>query len=292
VYAVKGADTLRMDRYDTPSDTGLRPCVIFVFGGGFANGTRDGGDYVPFYEWLAGNGYTVVAIDYRLGMRNLKERVDPHRGGLGLFRQVVEVFHGSIAMAVEDLFDATAFVVAHAGEWRIDTANIIACGSSAGAVTVLQAEYERCNATALSQRLPQGFGYAGVISFAGAIFSVSGDLHWRTRPAPILLFHGDADKDVPYDNIRYRRVGFYGSKHIAAQLAKLNTPYWFYAVENTGHAVSNSPMSQNRTEIDAFLTRMVVGRQHLRLTTTETPLDAPKQKKKLTLREFLSGVVR
>ncbi|MDR1681670.1 MAG: alpha/beta hydrolase, partial [Prevotellaceae bacterium] len=40
VYAVKGADTLRMDRYDTPSDTGLRPCVIFVFGGGFANGTR------------------------------------------------------------------------------------------------------------------------------------------------------------------------------------------------------------------------------------------------------------
>ena len=43
-YAVRESDTLRLDRYAalTP-DSRKRPCLMFLFGGGFMTGTRDNG---------------------------------------------------------------------------------------------------------------------------------------------------------------------------------------------------------------------------------------------------------
>lgn len=55
----------------------------------------------------------------------------------------------TISMAVEDLYDATAFIVDKADEWGIDSSQIVACGSSAGAITVLHGEYALCNASPL-----------------------------------------------------------------------------------------------------------------------------------------------
>lgn len=78
----------------------------------------------------------------------------------------------TISMAVEDLYDATAFIVDKADEWGIDSSQIVACGSSAGAITVLHGEYALCNASPLVQHLPVGFRYAGIVSFAGAIFEM------------------------------------------------------------------------------------------------------------------------
>ena len=52
-----------------------------------------------------------------------------------------------------------------ADEWGIDSSQIVACGSSAGAITVLHGEYALCNASPLVQHLPVGFRYAGIVSF-------------------------------------------------------------------------------------------------------------------------------
>ena len=42
VYAVKQTDTLRLDRYALLSpDSRAKPCLMFLFGGGFMTGTRD-----------------------------------------------------------------------------------------------------------------------------------------------------------------------------------------------------------------------------------------------------------
>lgn len=72
LYAVKGADSLYLDRYEAvPAVSGARPCMIFVFGGGFVDGTRDDARYVPFFEYMAAKGITVVSIDYRLGLREV-----------------------------------------------------------------------------------------------------------------------------------------------------------------------------------------------------------------------------
>ena len=70
VYAVKQTDTLRLDRYValTP-DSRTKPCLMFVFGGGFVGGRRDNASFLSYFEYYARKGYVVVSIDYRLGMK-------------------------------------------------------------------------------------------------------------------------------------------------------------------------------------------------------------------------------
>jgi acetyl esterase/lipase len=289
VYAVKGDDTLRLDKYDDPVIADKKPCVIFLFGGSFARGRRDDAGFIPFYTRLVDAGYTVVAIDYRLGMKNLKAHLSAEQDELQVFNQVVGTFDRSVTMAVEDLFDATAYVTAHAADWQIDTAGIIACGSSAGAITVMQGAYELCRSGALTARLPERFHYAGIISFAGAIFSKNGPLEWPALPSPILMFHGDTDKDVPYNEIELFNFGFYGSAAIAKQLKAQQSPHYFYSVENTGHEISTSPMRQNWDEIHTFLEKMVFGKEKLIIHASVKPIGKPEGKKELTLQDFLGN---
>jgi acetyl esterase/lipase len=289
VYALKGADTLRLDKYDNPAITSDKPCLIFLFGGGFANGRRDDADFIPFYTRLVNAGYTVVTIDYRLGMKNLKEQLNLKQEQLQVFSQVIDVFERSVTMAVEDLFDATAYVLGQAADWHIEPSKIIACGSSAGAITVLQGAYALCRSEAPAARLPESFTYAGVISFAGAIFSRNGRLEWPVPPSPILLFHGDTDKEVPYDKIEWLNLGFYGSAAIAGQLKAQKTPHYFYSAENAGHEMSTLPMKQSWDEIHTFLERIALGREKLIIHTTVTPTDRPERKEGLTLYEFMNN---
>jgi predicted esterase len=287
IYSIKGNDTLRLDKYDLSLVAEPKPCLIFVFGGGFSFGSRDHESYLSFYEQLARNGYAVVAIDYRLGMKNFKKTLDMKQGKLKLFNFFVDAFKNTISMAVEDLFDATNYVVEHAEEWRIHPEKIISCGSSAGAITVLQGEYEICNHSALSEHLPQGFNYAGVISFAGAIFSDKGDLKWQNKPAPIQLFHGDIDNEVPYGKLKLRKLGFYGSQYIAEQLDKTGSPYYFYSVENASHEMATSPMNRNWNEINTFLENLVFNKENRMIHTSVKSTEKSGKKKKLKLKDYI-----
>lgn len=286
VYAVKGSDTLRMDRYRVASmrHDEASPCMIFVFGGGFAWGERDNADYLPFFEHMARKGFTVAAIDYRLGLKSAVAR-----GDLSMERFPL-LFAASVRMAVEDLYDATAYLLAQADGWQIDPRRIVTCGSSAGAITVLHAEYDLCNGSPhATQRLPEEFNYAGVISFAGAIFAAGNDLDWGTNrhPAPMLLFHGDADRNVPYGAIRAMGAGFFGSEYIAAQLTQMRIPHAFYSVVNAGHEMAVVPMADNRYEIEAFLQNLVIEQQPLVIDTQIVSLDRPDVPKEFTLEEYI-----
>ena len=76
LYAVKGADSLYLDRYEAvPAVSGARPCMIFVFGGGFVDGTRDDARYVPFFEYMAAKGITVVSITHYMEEAAQADRV-------------------------------------------------------------------------------------------------------------------------------------------------------------------------------------------------------------------------
>ncbi|MDR1331906.1 MAG: alpha/beta hydrolase [Tannerella sp.] len=288
IYSIKDGDTLRLDRYESPQFTEAKPCIIFVFGGSFMRGDRGDATYIPFYEYFASRGYAVVAIDYRLGLKDVQKKIDMKQGRLKLFNALVDHLEGAISMAVEDLFDATRFVVEHADEWRIDTQRITSCGASAGAITVLQGEYEICNRMSRTAALPEGFNYASVISFAGCIFSES-TVAWQTAPAPILFFHGDADKNVPYDKLKFLRFGMYGPKQIVKYLNEMQSPYCFYSVENAEHEIATAPMHHHLAEIKIFLDKFVDGRATLFLHTTETAIGKPEMKKKLKLKDCLKA---
>ena len=268
LFAIKGSDSLYLDHYIAPIE-GKRPFMIFVFGGGFVGGARDKKSDIPYFHFLTKNGYDVVSIDYRLGMRGIKSP--------GLI-DFLKAFQRTINIAVEDLFSATRYILDHAEEWNIDPTMITASGSSAGAITVLQAENNLCNRTEIAKILPKKFNYAGIISFAGAIFSLKGAPQWSAPSAPIMLFHGSADNQVPYGKMAVLGIGFYGSKYIAQELENQQNPYWFYTVEYEDHSMAGKPMRENLQEILIFLNEYVKDKKQLMQTTRIIDKSIPQRR--------------
>ena len=280
LYAERNGEPLYFDHYAAVGVEGLRPCVIFAFGGAFARGSKADKEYLPYFKALTEAGYDVVSIDYRKHLAN-------GIGDSGL-RGAVIAMKNAVEYAAEDMLSATKVVLNNAKQWNIDPTKIIACGSSAGAITSLQAENMICNADPRAAELGE-FNYAGVVSFAGAIFSVSGKPKWQQTPCPMLLFHGNADKNVPYNKASAMGVGFFGSKFISKQLTKIGVPHWFYSAQYRDHAMAGDPMNDNLEEIIAFIERVVVnGQQH---TVHQSVSDAkyPKVKTSFKVGDYLSS---
>lgn len=225
---VKRDSSLYFDLYKT-ANSADNYTVIFVFGGGFIGGSRNEPFYFPYYSKLLENNINVVAIDYRLGLKGVK--------GLGVFNY--KPLENAIAMAAEDLLTATKYIMEHEKELQIDSKKLIIAGSSAGAITVLQADYELGNRTKLGQILPDGFRYAGVISHAGAIFSTKGKVKYRHQePAPTMLLHGTADRLVNYKQIKMFNIGLFGSSKLVKRFDKYGYPYYMVRYNNIGHEVA------------------------------------------------------
>ena len=172
-YMVARRDTcdLYMDVYEPaviPGDTLQRPTILFVFGGGFIMGQRDDPWVLPWFQLLNENGYRVVSVDYRLGLKGVPMKFD-------LFHliQSANYTKKAVDMGVEDVFAAVRYLADHQEELGVDMDNIVISGSSAGAMISLSSELEACNRTVRAAILPEGFHFAGVMSFAGAIMSDS-----------------------------------------------------------------------------------------------------------------------
>ena len=279
LFAVKGVDSLYLDHYIAPVE-GKRPCVIFVFGGGFVGGVRNLDRDLPYFRFLANNGYDVVSIDYRLGMRGVNSP--------GVI-EFLKTFENTVNIAVEDLFSATNFILDHAEEWHIDPEKIVVSGSSAGAITSLQAEYAICNSLPVTQELKKDFNYAGVIAFAGAVFTLDGSPKWVKASAPTLLFHGSSDTQVPYNKIAMLGKGMYGSKYISNKLHDCGMPYWLYSVEYEDHSMAGKPMHFNQKEILIFLEEYVMQKKALQRTTFIIDKSLPKRKTTFLPTDFINA---
>lgn len=243
-YAEHSGEKLHLDIYKSDTAKTEGRCLIFLFGGGFIRGSKGDSMNVAFCTKMAERGMTVAAIDYRLGMKG-------HSKAGALNHKPID---NAIHMATEDLYAATRFLIDNKAKYGIDDTKFFICGSSAGAITVLQADYERANRTDLAKRfLPDGFSYAGVISFAGAIFSHEGQPDYKTAPAPTFLFHGTDDKLVTYNKIRFFNIGFFGTNALAKRLAKFGHTYRVFRFTGYGHEISAAPMVRDIDEIAAFI---------------------------------------
>ena len=151
----------------------------------------------------------------------------------------------------------------------------------------LAAAYFIANENPLTAKLPDGFAYAGVISFAGADVDMADDLTWKRAPAPIMLFHGDADSNVPYGALRMGGAGIFGSDYIARQLSDMKSPYYFYSVEGANHALATVPMNNYRDAIDQFLTQQVGERLPAMIDTKERFTNASPGGKTFTAEDYI-----
>ena len=236
LYAERDTCDLYLDVYNpakgsqTSIDGKMKPTIVFMFGGGFIGGTRDDASYNQWFRTLTQNGYRVISIDYRLGLKGSDK--------VGVAQ--VNVLDKAIHMAVEDLFSATVFMIDNAETLGIDPENIVVSGSSAGAISVMQDEYEICNSTSWTEVLPEGFNYAGVMSFSGAILSRKGKVKYAKEPCPTLMLHGTADKLVPYKQIAFFNLGFFGGGKLVERFKKFGLDYNMYHFIGYGHEIAGS----------------------------------------------------
>ena len=207
-----------------------KPTILFVFGGGFIMGKRNDPFHTPWFNTLTADGYTVVAIDYRLGMKG----VQVGKGLSGMFR-ASDAFYQAQQMGVEDVFSAVRFLSDHP-ELGIDPGNIVLSGSSAGAIISLASAYDiACGRTG---ELPEGFAFKGVMSFAGAIISKNGAPKFPKAPCPLLLLHGTADQAVAYNHFGAMGRGIWGSSYLAGQLQKKGWDCCIYRFKDRTHDVA------------------------------------------------------
>ena len=259
VYEKRDTCDLFMDVYD-PADGSeetfmghRKPTIIFMFGGGFVGGERDNQSYNSWFRQLTENGYRVISIDYRLGLKGASK--------MGIAQ--VNLLDKAIHMAVEELFSATNFILENAEQLGVERDNIVISGSSAGAITVMQAEYEVANRTSYASVLPQDFNYAGVMSFAGAILSRKGKVKYETAPCPTMMLHGTADKIVPYRQIAVFNLGFYGGGKLVKRFQKFGYDYNMFHFTDYGHEIASSMYSTFDLQLDFLEKNVIQGKKRI-----------------------------
>lgn len=237
-YATKEGENLDMDIYLPQADAELeRATLIFVHGGGFAGGQRNQENIVGFCTQMANHGYVVASISYRLTHKEKPE-------GFGCDCPANDKLNTFYA-AVEDIQDATFFLIENRHQFAINPQKIILAGSSAGAESVLNTAYQPPYCYGLDSG-PVSF--AGVISMSGAIPDTT--VLYDESAVPSLLFHGSNDRLIPYASASHHYckkedTGYLilnGSYTIAEKLSKLKTPYWLHTSCGAGHEIHSKPL--------------------------------------------------
>lgn len=231
---VQRDSTLFLDVHRPASPRPDRACVISLFGGGFVSGGRADELQREIAPLLTERGFTVVCIDYRLGLKD-SAMVARYSGLL----HMQDLFQYCIDIAVEDCAAACAWVVDHADQLGIDPSRIILTGSSAGAITVLMTDFCRANAMPQAAALPKHWMPAAVVPYAGALLCRRGELAYNTPPAPTMMLHGMKDKVVAYKKMApIVSRNLYGSHRVAKVMAKQSIPHWIIRFPGIGHEVA------------------------------------------------------
>lgn len=269
LFASRDTCDLFLDFYRATGNENTGITVIYVFGGGFKEGSRDQAYFIQWFDKLNENGYNVASIDYRLGLKDVK--------GAGVNAQFADKLHGAISLAVEDLFSATSYLIENAGQLGIDPSGLVVSGSSAGAITALQAEWDICNRHEIAGMLPEGFNYAGVMAFSGAVFSREGAIKYASEPCPTALFHGTADKIVPYNQFALFKMRFAGSNVVAKTLLNNGYNCNVFRFKDRGHEIAAAMMYCLEEEL-MFLGKNVVGKAHriVDATVDDRSMPAPE----------------
>jgi acetyl esterase/lipase len=194
----------KLDVYQNRDASGPQPTLIYIHGGGWVGGTKEGSfaEVMPYLEM----GWNVVNVEYRLGRISLAPA------------------------AVEDCLCALRWVGNHAKEYSIDLQRLVVTGHSAGGhlslTTGMIPQSAGLDRECPGPELPRisaivnWFGITDVVdlldgpnqkSYAVAWLSsmpnreeiarrVSPLTYVRTGLPPIITIHGDADPTVPYQH--------------------------------------------------------------------------------------------
>lgn len=224
VYASVGGQDLVLDLYRAPGADGPAPLVVVVHGGSWQSG--DSTQLEPLNRYLAGRGYTVAAITYRLAPT------------------------WTFPAARDDVLAAVAFLKGRAAELSLDPARIVLLGRSAGGQLALLAAYSSgdpaiVGAISFYGPADMAFGYANpsdprvidsratLEAYLGGTPDSAASAYAAASPItfvgpdtpPTLLIHGGRDE----------LVTFRQSERLAARLAEAGRPHLLLALPWATH---------------------------------------------------------
>lgn len=240
VYGKRGDDELVLDLYlpEIPPErrppSGL-PLVIYMHGGGWVQGTRQGPSAVAFAMELTAEGFAFASVDYSLAPR--------HRA----------------PAAIEDCKLAVRRLRATAADYGLDPDRFIAMGNSAGghlaamvgltrpedgfdgddlngASSAVSAVVDLCGITDVAELIDQREHRIWADAWIPKNVPDRQALARRCSPVtyahadapPFLLLHGDADEAVPHDQ----------SRRLAAALEDAGAPATLVTIPGAGHYLS------------------------------------------------------
>ena len=232
-YAHRNGKELLMDVYLPVTPRPDSACVLYAFGGGFVNGSRTDTGVRLYCQALAARGFTAVAIDYRLHLREIDTDTIRLLNMQGIFRDAINIAAADVSAAVD-------YIYRHADEWGVSRDAIILCGGSAGAISVLQTDYCRANGLKPAAELPPDWAPAAVVAYAGAVYADGGRPSYATPPAPTFFLHGKQDRIVHYRKFPpVLPSGIYGPKRLSRIFSRHDYPFWFFRYDDVGHEVAS-----------------------------------------------------
>jgi len=163
-----GRTTLRMDVYRPAASGGRRlPVLVWMHGGGFIAGSRE--SMASYARAFASRGYVAATISYRLGTHAQRRRLGYRKLATG---------------AKHDAQAALRFLRRRSARFGADRRRVFVGGYSAGGIAALQLAFRGSRASRVR----------GAVAIAGAADPLGID----RGDAPVLWFHGNADRTVPY----------------------------------------------------------------------------------------------
>ena len=257
IFSIKGKDTLRIDTYidyTIPVPEDGRPVVIYIHGGGFTMGHRINAAQEVFCRHMAGEGFLAASVDYRLAGYGFNE-VD----GVMTNPYNVESVYGTVKIACEDVVDATLYILGNEA-FAANPSQVSLAGGSAGAFTALTLVYDQCNGAEYTCSLPEGFKYASTISQAGGVGTLEKELCWKSKPGPIMFFHGTEDIVVPMGQIDMGGTAIVGTRMLSDQLTEMGVPHWTWIQRGSDHVMAMKPCTEYLDEQASFLKNWATGK--------------------------------
>lgn len=219
-----------------------RPAIIFFFGGGWAQGTPN--QFKEHSEYLAARGMIAILADYRVSKRH---RVKAEK-------------------CVADAKSAIRYLRKNALRLGLDPNKIVSAGGSAGghlgaSVAILPGHNDLQDDTSISCKpnasvlfnpvlvtdaIPEHFETKDRFSstlqkrFEGSLSAMSPYHHVTEGIGPMLVFHGTADKTVP----------FVSAKLFVEKMKELGNQCTLVEYDGEGHGFFNYGKKSNGPYID------------------------------------------
>ena len=233
---------LELDLYVPTNNSENRPVFMFIHGGGFIGGDKQGGQILTLANYYTARGFVFASINYRL-RDDFGTVPQPWETYASLLDPTLSPQYLAIYPAQRDAKAALRWIVANADNYNINTDYITVGGGSAGAITAITLGISNeedfrdeidttTDPTLTTTNLEQSYQIQTIVDFWGSDVAldsyeeVYGVNRFDSNDPALCIIHGTEDLTVPYFN----------ALELKNTYEINNVPFILHTLEGEGHA--------------------------------------------------------